>query len=291
MTTPDIIARLATEPIPGDQRAGEDARYDPAFEAMEAEIAKLESLSGGEVDWSEVERGASELLATRSKHLLVAVRLVRAWYQRHGLDGLLAGLQLLHGLCSTFWDDLHPEAARQRARSQTLRWLSDGMSPLITARDFRSERPLLGRCQEAMTALIDLLQPLFTDGDCGLSGLRRALNEAADNAAADAAMGGDAADAASATVEPAATGAAPRPAGPAGRGGPIASRDEAIKRLREIAEWFQRNDPHSPVGYLAQRAVNLGSMNFQEAFADLLQNNASAQSELWQILGIKPPTT
>lgn len=287
MISPDTITRLATEPIPGDKRAGEDARYDPSFESLEAEIAKLEALSGGEVDWGVVDRVASDILATRSKHLLVAARLVRAWHQRHGLGGLHAGLRLLHGLCSNFWEDAYPEVTRLRARSSALKWLSDGLVPLITGGDAAE----LGRCREAMTELLGLIQPRFSDGDCGLGGLRRALDDAANNAAADAAAAP--ADTATNDAPPAesstpVSAAAPRTA-PAGRSGPIASRDEALKRLREIAEWFQRNDPHSPVGFLAQRAVNLGNMGFQEAFADLLQNNASAQSELWQILGLKPP--
>jgi type VI secretion system protein ImpA len=69
--------------------------------------------------------------------------------------------------------------------------------------------------------------------------------------------------------------------------GPIASRDDALRRLHEVAEYFQRAEPHSPVGFLAQRAAALGAMNFQDTFTDLLHNNTSAQSELWQVLGIK----
>ena len=42
--------------------------------------------------------------------------------------------------------------------------------------------------------------------------------------------------------------------------GPIASRQEAIARLREVAEWFRRNEPHSPVAYLADKAAHWGEM-------------------------------
>ena len=42
--------------------------------------------------------------------------------------------------------------------------------------------------------------------------------------------------------------------------GPVASRREAIARLREVADWFRRNEPHSPVAYLADKAAHWGEM-------------------------------
>ena len=45
----------------------------------------------------------------------------------------------------------------------------------------------------------------------------------------------------------------------AGRGA-IDSRADALRRLGEIATFFQRTEPHSPVSYLVQRAVKWGNM-------------------------------
>lgn len=42
--------------------------------------------------------------------------------------------------------------------------------------------------------------------------------------------------------------------------GPITSRREAITRLREVAEYFRRTEPHSPVAYLADKAAHWGEM-------------------------------
>lgn len=45
-----------------------------------------------------------------------------------------------------------------------------------------------------------------------------------------------------------------------GHGGPIASRRQALAQLREVAEFFRRTEPHSPVAYLADKAASWGEM-------------------------------
>jgi type VI secretion system protein ImpA len=42
--------------------------------------------------------------------------------------------------------------------------------------------------------------------------------------------------------------------------GPVRSRQEALNRLSEVAEYFRRSEPHSPVAYLVQRAIDWGHM-------------------------------
>ncbi len=92
-----------------------------------------------------------------------------------------------------------------------------------------------------------------------------------------------------ATPPPAAQpGAMPAPAvaggGPAG---PISSRDEAYRRLREVAEYLRKTEPHSPVPPLLDRAVRWGNMTFEKLFEDFVKNNdARAQTrELFGLLG------
>jgi type VI secretion system protein ImpA len=53
---------------------------------------------------------------------------------------------------------------------------------------------------------------------------------------------------------------APRTAGTGGGRGAIDSRADALRRLGEIATFFQRTEPHSPVSYIVQRAVKWGNM-------------------------------
>lgn len=42
--------------------------------------------------------------------------------------------------------------------------------------------------------------------------------------------------------------------------GPIASRRQALAQLRQVAEFFRRTEPHSPVAYLADKAARWGEM-------------------------------
>ncbi|MEZ0469771.1 type VI secretion system protein TssA [Luteimonas salinilitoris] len=46
----------------------------------------------------------------------------------------------------------------------------------------------------------------------------------------------------------------------AGHGGPISSRRQALAQLRQVAEFFRRTEPHSPVAYLADKAARWGEM-------------------------------
>ena len=48
---------------------------------------------------------------------------------------------------------------------------------------------------------------------------------------------------------------APRPAGDA-----PTTRKEALQQLRQVAEFFRRTEPHSPVAYLAEKAARWGEM-------------------------------
>jgi type VI secretion system protein VasJ len=283
------IARLATEPIPGAARTGESARYENEFQTAETEVGKIGSLSGGDVDWKLVAANTTTVLASKSKDLLAATWLARAWYHLHGMPGLAGGLQLLQGLVTTFWDDLHPGIAKLRARRQAVQWLGEGMAPLVQAD--KAGMGEMGQCRDLAVALNDALAPRL-EGDTGLGPLVRALNQRIEGGQADAAEAAGAAGDASAEAEPAAASdGASAPAGAPGpkRVGPIAGRDEALKRLREVAQWFQRAEPHSPIGYLLERASRWGGMGFKDLFSELFEANQQAQGELFTVLGIKNP--
>ncbi len=78
-------------------------------------------------------------------------------------------------------------------------------------------------------------------------------------------------------------GAAPAAGG--GGGGPISSRDDAYRRLREAAEYLRRTEPHSPVPYLVERAINWGQMPFQEVLRDVLKDD-KARNAILETLGM-----
>ena len=83
-----------------------------------------------------------------------------------------------------------------------------------------------------------------------------------------------------AAAAPPVTGSAPAPTGP------IATRDEAFRRLREVADFLRRTEPHSPVSALLERAVRWGNMTFEDLFRDVVQSH-DARGEVGKILGLR----
>ncbi len=73
-------------------------------------------------------------------------------------------------------------------------------------------------------------------------------------------------------------------AGTGGSKGAINSRQDALRRLAEIADFFQKTEPHSPVSYLVQRAVKWGNMPLESWLQDVIKDD-SILGQLRQTLG------
>ena len=278
MLATDTLLPLGTQPIPGDIPAGASARYDEAFTRLEAEMSKLENPSGGEVNWKAAIADASAILREKSKDLLVGAYLARGLLQEHGVEGLAAGLAVIQGMTTTFWEGLQPN--RPRARRGALEWISERAAVLLEPASLRpndlAHVPAALASAEAMwTGLADK----FEGEDAGVSALRRRLKELNDGASASAGAAGAAA----------ADGAAADGAAPAGRGGPASTRAAAIQRLSEAADYFKRYEPHSPVGYLVGRAMQWSEKSFEDIFGELLKGKKEAQDHIWDALGIPIP--
>lgn len=59
--------------------------------------------------------------------------------------------------------------------------------------------------------------------------------------------------------------------------GPIASRDDAFKQLHDIAEFFRKTEPHSPVSYVLEKAVKWGNMPLGELINELITDHSSRE--------------
>jgi type VI secretion system protein ImpA len=81
----------------------------------------------------------------------------------------------------------------------------------------------------------------------------------------------------------AAVGAAP---GPAAATGPVSSRADALKRLGEVAEFFRRTEPHTPISYLIERAVRWGTMPLMEVLGEFIKDPQSL-AVIQESLGIR----
>lgn len=75
-------------------------------------------------------------------------------------------------------------------------------------------------------------------------------------------------------------------AGHSARGGPIKSRAQALQQLREVAAFFRRTEPHSPVAYLADKAVKWGDMPLHEWLRHVIKDQGS-MAHLQELLGIE----
>lgn len=71
--------------------------------------------------------------------------------------------------------------------------------------------------------------------------------------------------------------------------GVIQSRGDALKRLSELAEYFRKTEPHSPVSYLIQRAVKWGNMPLESWLQDVIKDD-NIISTLRQTLGFNTGT-
>jgi len=75
----------------------------------------------------------------------------------------------------------------------------------------------------------------------------------------------------------------------AGTGGVLRGRAEALRQLAEVAQYFQRTEPHSPVAYLVQRAIKWGHMPLEVWLEDVIKDGATL-GQLKETLGIGTDT-
>ncbi|MEO8053551.1 MAG: type VI secretion system protein TssA [Acidobacteriota bacterium] len=71
-----------------------------------------------------------------------------------------------------------------------------------------------------------------------------------------------------------------------GPGGAIRARDQALAQLAQVADYFRRTEPHSPVSYLVQRAITWGQMPLDAWLVDVIKDN-NVLAGLRETLGLK----
>lgn len=71
--------------------------------------------------------------------------------------------------------------------------------------------------------------------------------------------------------------------------GPAAAlddREQALRKLREVAEFFRRSEPHSPVSYAIEQAVRWSGLSLPELLAELIPDDGARQ-RFQQLTGIR----
>jgi type VI secretion system protein VasJ len=125
------LLAIGSTAILGDTPCGINAKYEPNFEALEAELSKQESLSSETVDWKEVKALATDLLQNTTKDYLVASYLTHSLTVTEGYTGLLVGVKILESFTENYWQDSFPPAKRLRARKTAIEWLVEKTSHFI----------------------------------------------------------------------------------------------------------------------------------------------------------------
>lgn len=72
---------------------------------------------------------------------------------------------------------------------------------------------------------------------------------------------------------------------PQGPAGAPQTREQALAQLREVADFFRRTEPHSPVAYLAEKAASWGEMSLHLWLRTVLKNE-DALANLEELLGV-----
>lgn len=138
------------QPISEYYPSGPPIRFDPIF--TEIRLAREEddpNLPLGvwerplkRPDWGQIEARCKTTLSRHAKDLQIAAWLTEASTRRLGMEGLLPGLLLVHGLLAGYWETVHPqidEDGDADLRVAPLQWMNASLSLTI-----RTMMPLLG---------------------------------------------------------------------------------------------------------------------------------------------------
>ena len=66
------------------------------------------------------------------------------------------------------------------------------------------------------------------------------------------------------------------------------NRAEALRQLQMVADFFRRTEPHSPVAYLADKAIKWGEMPLHRWLGEVVKDPAS-MAHLQELLGLAAP--
>ncbi|HET6371578.1 MAG TPA: type VI secretion system protein TssA [Nitrospiria bacterium] len=255
---------IGGKPIRADAPAGDSARYDPAYEKIQAEIAKMDGLSGAAISWKDTVSLAREILEGKSKDLLVASYLCLGLFEEKGYPGLLAGLVCIEGMVGAFWETLYPEAKRMRGRINAIYWLAEkGGAAVERKGPSPREGEVIRACAGKIEAVEKLLDERLGSDSPGLGDLRRAVDQRLREAESEEARTAPASQSTTAEAAPSqeTTTAVPSISTE------IGSREDADKvlegavdLLRKAAAYVRGAEPEAPWTYRMVRDLTWASL-------------------------------
>jgi type VI secretion system protein ImpA len=67
----------------------------------------------------------------------------------------------------------------------------------------------------------------------------------------------------------------------------MATREDALRVLGEIADYFRRTEPHSPISYTLDEAVRRGRLTWPELLQEVVAD-MNTRNGILTMLGIRP---
>jgi type VI secretion system protein VasJ len=249
---PEIV-KLGSDPVSDGTPAGNSVRYDPEFEQLSAEIAKMESVTGAKVDWGVVVQLSISILKNKSKDYRVASYLLMGLYETERVEGLLSGFRMYNGFVRTFWETAFPEKSRLRGRIGALEWLGGRLGSALSRDSRRSVSDELvleldQAIREFSSALTEFLgeqAPAFSEVQAAVD--TRVKDVRARKAAAERALEDEARRAEAVA---------------SGEVTDVADAEKVIEECRErlsrVASFFYTSDPTAPLSYRLRRSITWG---------------------------------
>lgn len=258
------IVALGAQPISAASPVGEPVRYDEAFERLQAQMDRLGSLTGEEVEWRVVTELATDILRSKSKDLLVMTYLALGLFETQGYAGLAAAFQAYCQLLKTYWEQCFPKVKPPQGRYNAIQYLADRLLPLVELKAGRaarhpgaSEREAVEQCAAAVAQFDEVVRAAFatqpeTPNLLPLVRAFKALKEKVSPPPAPAPTPGAEAAAPGAAAAPA---AAPAPVPEA-----FTSATQAVQAVVRVAKYLLAQDNKDVRGYRLMRAVHFGGL-------------------------------
>jgi type VI secretion system protein ImpA len=70
------------------------------------------------------------------------------------------------------------------------------------------------------------------------------------------------------------------------KAGPVATRDDAIRQLKLVADFFRKTEPHSPLSYALEQSVRWGAMSLPDLLKEFIDNDQTL-SDVYRRMGIQ----
>ncbi len=134
---PDIsqIAALGIEPTTANPPVGVSLQDEIDFDQLQNDVqylitgltanSEMQAIGQREpATWEQISDRAFEMLQKRSKDMRVASFLTISMVYVRGYEGLKPCLEMLHGLLTTFWDNLYPPLKMLRGRINAIDFIS-----------------------------------------------------------------------------------------------------------------------------------------------------------------------